>query len=466
MKKEIVKNSILTLLIFICVFLFYKIWFSEKLWSSDYNFFAALWGGLPIAADTSSSVEDILQPKTIIFSGGGKRFVSTKGESGFEDYYDEVKSVLEKVTEKTKFADSTEEEMISAIKASSVTVDFGTVFGGETGAFLGTYFPCDHVRDVVISLNDTALGKPVVFIRDHASGRVFKAVADLPLDKLSKSVSDHILENSGGNIPFAFELGFNKSDITEGSEISQKILLKSNILIGLTDVTVPAINVTPPTDTDLSASKLNTLLRQFGIQRSTARKYIETNDDVLFVGSGATLKISKSGTLEYSAETEGPVIYDASSKNAIPSAVGNIFSYVRTVFRSFELSSPTLQISSDLVNLSDAAEEITIYIDYYLDSIPVMAWDNGHAISITVKNGRLVSYKQQVCTVSKAGRMLAAGNMLQAVDGIYTAHPLKEGETVTVSDIFVAYTGENNISWCAKIDGSDQLIVINKEATQ
>ncbi len=465
MKKEIVKNSILTLLIFICVFLFYKIWFSEKLWSSDYNFFAALWGNQPIAVDTSSSIEDILQPEKIIFSGGGKRFVSTKGESGFEGYYNEVKSVLGKITEKTKFAESTEEEMISAIKASSVTVDFGTVFSGETGTFLGTYFPCESVRDVVISLNDTALGKPVVFVRDHKGGAVYKAVADMPLDKLSESVSGHILKNSGENIPFAFELGFNRTDTTEGSEISRKILLNSNILIGLTDVTAPAIKITPPEETELPSSKLNMLLSQFGIERATARKYIETNDDVLFVGSGATLKISKSGTLEYQAEASGPVIYDASSKNALPSAVGNIFSLVRTVFRSFDISSPALQISSDLVNLPNASGEITVYIDYYLDSIPVMAWDNGHAISITVKNGRLISYKQQICTLSKGDGKLTAGNMLQAVDGLYAVLPLKEDETATVSDIFVAYTGEDSISWCAKIDGSDRLIVINKEGT-
>ena len=466
MKKEIVKNSILTLLIFICVFLFYKIWFSEKLWSSDYNFFASLWGKSPIAADTTSSVEDILQPEKIIFSGGGKRFVSTKGESEFEGYYNQVKSVLGKITEKTRFTIATEDEMLSAIKSSSVTVDFGTVFSGETGTFLGTYFPCESVRDVVISLNDTTLGKPVVFIRDHKGGTVYKAAADMPLDVLSKSVSESIAKNSAGNIPFAFELGFNRTDTTEGSEISRKILLNSNILIGLTDVTAPAIRIAPPEETDLTASKLNTLLSQFGIERATARKYIETNDDILFVGSGATLKISKSGKLEYSSETEGPVIYDASSKNALPSAVGNIFSLVRTVFRSFDISSPALQISSDLVNLSDTSGEITVCIDYYLDSVPVMAWDNGHAISVTVKNGRLVSYKQQICTLSKGEGTLTAGNMLQAVDGLYTVLPLKEDEMVSVSDIFVAYTGADSISWCAKIEGSDRLIVINKEATQ
>ena len=94
-----------------------------------------------------------------------------------------------------------------------------------------------------------------------------------------------------------------------------------------------------------------------------------------------------------------------------------------------------------------------------------MAWDNRHAISVTVKNGRLVSYKQQVCTLSKKDGVLSAGNMLGAVDSLYEVLPLEEEETVTVSDIFVAYTGEDSLSWCAKIEGSDHLIVINKEAT-
>ena len=465
MKKEIAKNCILSLLIFICVFLFYKIWFSEKLWSSDYNFFAALWGGQPTATDTSSSIEDILQPKNIIFSGGGKRFVATKGEEDFEDYYGEIKSVLGKISDKTKFSETTEEEMISAVKSSSVIVDFGTLFGGEIGAFLGTHFPCERVKDVVISLNDSALGKPVIYILDQSDGRVFKTSVDMTLDTLATAVSGYLAEKSSGNIPFAFELGFNKSELSEDSEISQNILLKSNILIGLTDVTAPGIEIIPPADTDLPTSKLNTLLRQFGIDRMAARKYIETNDDIIYIGSGATLKISPSGTLEYTAGTEGPVIYDPSSKNALPSAVGNIFSYVRTAFRCFDLQSPALQISSDLVNLSNNTEEITKNIDYYLNSIPVMAWENGHAITLTLKNGRLVSYKQQICTISATGEELTAGNMVQAVDSLYVSLPLKEGEIATVSDLFVAYTNENSISWYAKIDGSDNLIAIGKGAT-
>lgn len=464
MKKEIVKNCILSLLIFVCVFLFYKIWFSEKLWSSDYNFFTVLWGGSPTTADTSSSIEDILRPKRIIFSGGGKRFVSTKGEDSFEDYYGEVKSVLSKISENdSKFIDSTEDEMISAIKSSSVIVDFGTVFGGEIGTFLGTYFPCERVKDVVISLNDSALGRPVVYIRDQATGKVLKTTVDMPLDSLLSNVAGHLQQNALGNIPFAFELGFNKSKLTADSEISQDILLDSNILMRLSAESAPGIIIAPPKDTDISSSQLTSLLRQFGMNKSSAKKYIETNDSVIYVSGGSTLKISPSGTLEYSSGSEGPVIYDPSSENALPSAVGNIFSYVRAVFRSFDINSPALQISSDLVNLSNNTQQVTITIDYYVNSVPVMAWENSHAITVTLKNGRLVSYKQQVCDITTTDEVLAADNMLQAVDKLYTTLPA--GSKATVSDLFVAYTDEKNISWCAKLNGSDELIFIGKGAT-
>jgi len=459
-KKEIVKNIVLSLLIVVCAFLFFKIWFSEKLWSSDYNFFAVLWGNSQLEEDNSSTIEDILQPKKIIFSAGGKRFVSTKGESGFENYYGDVKSVLEKVSQKSKFSDSSDEELLSAIKASSIIVDFGTVFGGEIGSYLGTYFPCRQVKDVVISLSETAVGKPLLFIRDLSDGKVYKTSVDMPLDELKTIVLGHLSANSGVNIPFAFELGFNSSKVSEDSEITQNILLNSSILIGLSDINASSINIEPPQTTNIPSSDTNTLLRRFDIDRSTARKYIEANDDVLYISSNSTLKISPSGTLEYTALSDGPVIYDPSSGSALPSAVGNIFSYVRTVFRSFGLTPPALQISSSLVNLWDNTEEITINIDYYLDSIPVMAWENGHAISVTLKNGRLVSYKQQVCSISAQSENLTAGNMLRAVDGLYLK--LTNSDVVTVSDIFVAYTGENSISWCARLEGSDDIIVIDK----
>lgn len=463
-KKEIFKNLVLSLLIVVCAFLFFKIWFSEKLWSSDYNFFTVLWGNSQLEEDNSSTIEDILQPKKIIFSAGGKRFVSTKGEKDFENYYGEVKSVLSRVSEKSKFTQSSDEEMLSAIKASSVIVDFGTVFGGEIGAYLGTHFPCRQVKDVVISLNETALGKPVLLIRDQSDGAVYKAPVDLPLEEIKSAVSGHLSANSGGNIPFAFELGFNSSKVSEDSEITQNILLNSNILIGLSDISADGITIQPPETVNLPTSDTNTLLRRFNIDRTTAKKYIEANDDIIYIGGGSTLKISTSGKLEYTALSDGPVIYDPSSDSALPSAVGNIFSYVRTVFRALGLNPPALQISSDLVNLSDNTEEVTINIDYYVDSIPVMAWENGHAISVTLKNGRLVSYKQQVCSITGSSEKLTAGNMLRAVDNLYLT--LSDSGVVTVSDIFVAYTGENTLSWCAKLEGSDNLIVLDKAVVE
>lgn len=462
MKKEVVKNCILTLLICICVFLFYKIWFSEKLWSSDYNFFTIIGGNSAPETDTSSTIEDILRPKKIIFSYGGNRFVSTKGDKDFEDYYSEVRTVLGGITENnSKFTDATGEEFLAAAKSASIIVDFGTVFGGEIGAFLGTYFPCEQVKDVVISFNDTALGKPVVLLRDQANGKIYKTVVDMPLSPLVESVDSHIRRTAPGNLPFAFELGFNEEKQSENSEITQDILLDANIIIDLADTSASAIDIIPVSAIDLTSAESNSLLRQFGMNKSSTKKYIETNDDILFVDSKATLKISSTGTLEYTCEADGPEIYDPYSKTALSSAVGNIFSYIRSVFRTFDVTSPELQISSNLSNLSNNTEEVTIYIDYYANSIPVMAWENGHAIAVTLKNGRLTSYKQQVCRIKTTGETLSSGNMLQAVDGLYSSLP--EGSKVTVSDLFVAYTKENKLSWCARLSGFEELFVINRE---
>ena len=104
----------------------------------------------------------------------------------------------------------------------------------------------------------------------------------------------------------------------------------------------------------------------------------------------------------------------------------------------------------------------TSNIDYYMDSVPVMAWENSHAITVTLKNGRLASYRQQLCSINRSGDMLNAGNMLKAVDNLYLSLSDSTTDVITVSDIFVAYTGENNISWCAKIDGMDSLIVLDR----
>lgn len=459
MKKEVVKNCILTLLICVCVFLFYKIWFSEKLWSSDYNFFTIIGGNSAPETDTSSTIEDILRPKKIIFSYGGNRFVSTKGDKDFEDYYSEVRSVLSNITENnSKFSDASSEEFLQAAKSASVIVDFGTIFGGEIGGFLNTYFPCEQVKDIIISFNDITLGKPVVLLRDQSNGKIYKTVVNMPLSPLVESIDSHMKRKAPGNLPFAFELGFNEKKQSENSEITQDILLDANIIIDLSDISTSGIDITPASAANLSSSENNQLLRQFGMNRSSTKKYIESNDDILFVDSKSTLKISSSGSLEYSCENDGPEIYDPYSRTALSTGIGNIFSYIRSVFRTFNISSPELQISSDLANLSNNTKEVTIYIDYYVNSIPVMAWENGHAIAITLKNGKLSSYKQQICKIKTTDTHLFSGNMLQAINGLYASLP--EGSNVNVSDLFVAYTKEDRLSWCARLAGFEELFVI------
>ena len=51
--------------------------------------------------------------------------------------------------------------------------------------------------------------------------------------------------------------------------------------------------------------------------------------------------------------------------------------------------------------------------------------------------------------------------MLQAVDGLYVTLP--EGTKATVSDLFVAYTEENTLSWCARMENDENLIIIGGE---
>ena len=340
-------------------------------------------------------------------------------------------------------------------------MDFGTVFGGEIGSYLGTYFPCEQVKDAVISFNDSALAKPVVLLRDQANGKIYKTVVNTPLSPILDSVDSHVKRIAPGNLPFAFELGFNEQKQSEDSEITQDILLDSNIIIDLADISASAININPVSAVDLTQAESNELLRQFGMNKSSAKKYIDAKDDVLFADSKSTLKISSAGGLEYTCEADGPVIYDPYSKSALSTAIGNIFSYIRSVFRTFDVTSPELQISSNLSNLSNNTEEVTIYIDYYINGIPVMAWENGHAIIVKLKNGKLVSYKQQLCRINTTDTVLTSGNMLQAVDGLYASMP--EGTKVTVSDLFVAYTSENKLSWCAKLSGYEELFVINGE---
>jgi len=97
MKKENVKNYVLTILIISSMLLTGKIWFDEKLWPEGYNFFSVIKEKFAFGSGkitSSLTKETISFPKTLIVNNVEKRSIYTSDSESFAAIVPDAKELL------------------------------------------------------------------------------------------------------------------------------------------------------------------------------------------------------------------------------------------------------------------------------------------------------------------------------------------------------------------------------------
>lgn len=460
MKKEIFKNIILTFLITVSFVLFFNIWFSEKLWSYDYNFFAI--GEKLFQADVESesalAVEDIIAPSQIILTGSGKRSIMRKSIGEYNDCYSHVSKIIASLSEQQKYVRVPESEWTANLKSKSVLLDFGISLNSELLQRLNLKLAGVSAQDVMITAGDGIIYKPCIYVKDSNTAEIYKITAENSNEDVDALITKYNSSDSAENVPFAFELGF------DGSRDSNiKITLEPNIAIGLGNIYAPYIECSVPERLANISSEngaAESLMKVFDINRSSMRRYIEKDDVMVYVDKSATLKISPAGVIEYIAEGEGAAIVSGDEgKNESAHILSGVYSLVRNISKVCGADEFQMQITSDL----NTTENYEIFIDYYVNGKPVIVMENGnisHAIKIKTENGRLKEFKQYVYNIRTGSEALELPSMMTAINELYASGGEEE---IRVADIFTAYInneGETLYKWCAKVHGVDNVIVI------
>lgn len=461
MKKESIKTLLLSALVLCSLVLTTQIWFSEKLWSSDYDFFSVfkdkfstIFSGSDedsLSIGDTGAFNSIFAPNTILLSSvSGRSVYDSSSDKGGEISLvinDVIKSALS-----TSFSPVSEDEWKNVIKVTNIYADYHVpVSLSAIGTFLET--------DIIIDQNFKSFDKILidcdklsntivpVYFRDSESNSHYRINAPFDKTKLTALFTN---SNNNLNLSYSFELGLDKKAEGEGSK-HQTVLLDSYILLSLDETPMNIIKEEPINLLD----ETEHILETFGYNSKTVRKFTQTNGTENFVDSKSTLVISPKGYIEYTAVSDTSGFAVGTDEHITTAAVG-VAVLIDNILSHFNLNSGTkLFISSPLVETDGDSHTLTF--GYMFDAIKIIN-DNQDCI-VTVKNGKITHLKLNIKNYSEI-ETKEPTNVLDIIDKAYSKNT---DATLNIKDLrtsYVKYGNKYEKAWLVTTDVSEEPIVI------
>lgn len=473
-KTEIVKSIALTVLVAMSIVLFANSWVQEWSHSDSKNdgvlrkFFA--WSGIEKWLGYKGEVlpgTDIAVPDSLIFTSGAKRIVIKNGTDVYSQVYEDILPLL---LYAEGYGNSVSEvdykEWYYVQKNQSVYLDYGVAFKREILEMsIGCNLPEEifSVDSAVLTSNDSATNKLVIYFHDPQKGKYYKILTD----KSAKSVERILSEQRGyKNIPIAEELGFNTAP---GEGYEQQLAINGNIVIDLegTNEKLPSFVEIRNAAAALDNRKLSSLLALFGMSESSAKQYADVDDASMYIDANGTLRFfeGENGTvMEYTAagtQKGIAVLGDEFSADVFCNMARGAYSYVYSVKDLFELDGVTLRFASDII-LTGEDGFTDIYIDYCFNGMPVCVESNRNAQHSAWlrfnSRGNLVYYKQILFDVRNSDEVAEYSPVMTAIDNIYSSWG--ERGTMFIRYLYKGYRVENkNVVpvWCIRFEGDENI---------
>lgn len=457
MKKESLKTAALVLLVFSSIILTINKWFSEKLWPDGYNFFSNLTSYFSTGEDKVKksyylSKENISNPSKIIVNNNELRSLYTNTSVNYNSILPRIKSILKSGLSEKNFTQSTKDKWKEALKSTSVYIAYPVSYDVKTfSAIMDTTvgdFGISSMREFII-VSDASTA-PHMLISDN-SGKFI----DVALNDASNTVNDIIEEysvSSVGEYPYSFELNFD----TKKDSVEQKIVIEPQVVLPLNSGTTASVTKTNYFN-GISQNKdlYIPILRSFEFNTTNIKKYIDTDNSIIFTENYGSIRMYNDGLLEYRAldDSKGIALESASNPSAeFYDRFIDCIEFVNNVWDT-ALASHNMDINISSISKNDSDGSFSLTIDYYADGMEVVSrlqkTDThekiNHAIEITVKNSRIVSYRQIVNGYTMNNDEIEHMSVIEALDILMAADTIKSD---TITDVYLAYTGNGNKTVC------------------
>lgn len=469
MKKERIKDIVLIALVLCSLMLTGKLWLNEKLWPDGYNFFTQLQGKLSalFSSEPADDSQNILFPAHMIAytvkNSDHASYVVTKSN----EHYSAVRSfcdgaIADALAQPQKNITAVDEAAWkNALFTNGMYLDYGADIPGAVFCAFSGVSPqaevtaiAQNIRYVIITSEGNLISNISVYLRD-AAGNSYKIATQqqkIGLSEVLSSLKDYVTPTNR----FSFFIGAD----TATSEMGE-VLFNSYLLLTENETQLSSITAQNPIYTEgvheLSQSHAERLLRLFSMNPKTAKKYTDAEENIIFLQNHSTLKISKSGLIEYSAAAgrNGFALSGGQAADTATLARGAV-DLVYDVYGIFSEQSPQLYMS----DFAGTDAQFDLSLDYNIGDTRVLTDLSGaHAATIQVANGCVQKFSLLLRCYALTEQYTTLPSSYTAVDRIF-AKIDQEQENTVIENMFIGYRDRGSDTelepiWFIKLEGED-----------
>lgn len=472
MKKETIKNIILTLLIVNCIQLTAQIWLNEKLWPEGYDFlnftaqFPFLDGIVSVFKDgEGAEISDTtLSPNKVVINGGGARMVSYSDTDSFREAFDLIIPCIEELSTgngvTTDTVSVSQWQSMLRTKSIYINLDFET-----DGKNLGDIFGEDLPVISKISNADSMLLYPApvlnctyVCFKNSAKDEIIRYTLPGHSEQLTEFIKQQT-EGQKNEHAFAFELRLDKN-AQQSDGFKQLMVFNSDVLLTMDTDPVKNLKVTNIfPDTETQSKRADHILGAFGYKPSQIRKTVGKDGIVTYVENSATVKVYPDGTVEYNAIATDRGIKVADTKAEPSKIVNEVLEIAKKVIAASELEDTVILKLRSPLNDTPVFSYSANFCRYY-NSLPVIYNKNGktenYALTAQFENGYIKSFKLILQNLSLDEKSTAPIMVLDTINSFFETHSVND--PITVEDILQCYyvsgDGTYQPKWCIKYNGT------------
>lgn len=463
MLRERIKSSAILILIFNMIFLTSQLWFADSSSSIGQDVMRHVRSlpiverFFPVVPEYSISKENLSKPRKFLINDGSLWMAYYNTDIGFSPIEQRTREIVTgflkgDITAKKQIDYTTWE---SGLESLSIYVEYPVSFSMETFCRIMGVDPLQTPTEIH-SLHD------LVIIPSSNESDICILIRDSNDESL---IYAYILNDSYILPSEDLSVYTNTDDVYYEPAFSTGLPLNSGNAVSLSPLVLfsdsqPETEVLRPQPLINDISK-NALLENFSFNPLAISSYEDIDGAVNYISNYASAAIYPDSLFEYNViEDDKGIILDESGNayNVLNAAID----FAEKTWRCVSPVPLSILVTS---NLSDYNSDIeyTFKFDYYCNGRPVeveIPSLYGHkemncAIEITVKHGRLISYRQYLCSYTTSSYHTLSDIFLTALDSFTNELDTKYSYPVMIEDIYIGYldNGAGNeiyATWLAK----------------
>lgn len=475
MLKEKIKSSLILILILNLLFLTAHLWFveSENSIGSDFVRYVrshpVVQRFFPTSPEYSISKENLSKPRKFLINDGSLWMAYYNTDIGFSPINQRIEEIIKgflkgDITAAKQIDYATWE---AGLESLSIYVEFPVGFSTDMFCrIMGV--DTENLPEGITSLRELIIlpsseeSDVCILVRDYEDSSIIYAYI-MEYEYILPATDLSVYTNNDGYYEPAFSTGL---ELQEGSNVSLSPLV-------LFSDSHPKTEVLEPHNLINNNSK-KALLENFSFNPDSINTYVDADGVENYIANYASIMLHPDSYFEYTAVSdERGILLDESTD--LYSILNASIDFAENTWKCVSSEPLSILVTSDLSSY-DSRKEHTITFDYYCNGRPVeieLPEQYGHermtsAIEISVKNGRIISYRQYLRSYSTVFSQDLSDNFITALDSFVNNISTTAQAPVTIKDIYIGYLDNGSdghifATWLAKTSDG-KIYRYNKES--